>query len=242
MTGEVIRSSKVDGPPLRAGTSRRARPRRREEARADPRGRGLAGPWARDGQDRAEAPGSASTTSIRWSTTTAGSPTRRSSLTRRVPPAPNSWHGQLPGSSIKASIGSSEVMTDNAQELTQNSGGGRTPSKALGARHVFIRPHCPWQNGKVERFNRTLQIEWAYRQAFSVQQRIGLDALAPWLRALQHRASPQRTRGSAADQSACHRRNGRVHLEIAFYEFMAVGLGLFILGLFLHWDFGNVGS
>lgn len=27
---------------------------------------------------------------------------------------------------------------------------------ALGARHKRIRPHCPWQNGKVERFNRTL--------------------------------------------------------------------------------------
>ena len=40
----------------------------------------------------------------------------------------------------------------------------------------------------------------------------------------------------------CHQRDGRVHLEIAVYEFMAVGLGLFILGLFLHWDFGNVGS
>ena len=32
----------------------------------------------------------------------------------------------------------------------------------LGAAHKFIRPHCPWQNGKVERFNRTLQTEWAY--------------------------------------------------------------------------------
>ena len=28
----------------------------------------------------------------------------------------------------------------------------------LGARHVFIRPHCPWQNGKVERLNRTLAL------------------------------------------------------------------------------------
>lgn len=28
-------------------------------------------------------------------------------------------------------------------------------------------PHCPWQNGKVERFNRTLQTEWAYRQVFT---------------------------------------------------------------------------
>ena len=36
----------------------------------------------------------------------------------------------------------------------------------LKASHKFIRPHCPWQNGKVERFNRTLQTEWAYRQVF----------------------------------------------------------------------------
>jgi transposase InsO family protein len=50
----------------------------------------------------------------------------------------------------------------------------------LSARHMFIRPHCPWQNGKVERFNRTLQTEWAYRQAFySNTDRAA--ALAPWL-------------------------------------------------------------
>ena len=37
-----------------------------------------------------------------------------------------------------------------------------------------------WQNGKVERFNRTLQTEWAYRQPFtSNQQRT--EALDPWL-------------------------------------------------------------
>jgi transposase InsO family protein len=50
----------------------------------------------------------------------------------------------------------------------------------LGAKHKFIRPHCPWQNGKVERFNRTLQVEWAYRQVFlSNDDRAA--ALAPWL-------------------------------------------------------------
>ena len=32
-----------------------------------------------------------------------------------------------------------------------------------GITQKFIKPHCPWQNGKVERFNRTLQTEWAYR-------------------------------------------------------------------------------
>lgn len=51
---------------------------------------------------------------------------------------------------------------------------------ALGAKHVFIKPHCPWQNGKVERYNRTLQTEWAYRQVFdSNDDRCA--ALAPWL-------------------------------------------------------------
>ncbi|TFD68569.1 transposase [Cryobacterium gelidum] len=34
----------------------------------------------------------------------------------------------------------------------------------LGAQQRFIKPHCPLTNGKVERFNRTLQAEWAYRQ------------------------------------------------------------------------------
>ena len=51
---------------------------------------------------------------------------------------------------------------------------------ALGARQKFIKPHCPWQNGKVERFNRTLATEWAYRQPFTSNQ-ARHDALAPWL-------------------------------------------------------------
>lgn len=49
----------------------------------------------------------------------------------------------------------------------------------LGARHVFIRPHCPWQNGK-ERYNRTLQVEWAYRQIF-LSNADRTAAPAPWL-------------------------------------------------------------
>lgn len=44
----------------------------------------------------------------------------------------------------------------------------------------FIRPHCPWQNGKVERLNRTLQTEWAYRQVFTSNTERA-EALAPWL-------------------------------------------------------------
>lgn len=71
------------------------------------------------------------------------------------------------------------VMTDNhfSYKLSTDMANAIT---ALGAKHIFIKAHCPWQNGKVERLNRTLQTEWAYRQVFySNQERH--DALAPWL-------------------------------------------------------------
>jgi transposase InsO family protein len=58
------------------------------------------------------------------------------------------------------------VMTDNHWSYTKN----RSLRELLAERdidHVLIKAHCPWQNGKVERFNRTLQIEWAYRRPFT---------------------------------------------------------------------------
>lgn len=71
------------------------------------------------------------------------------------------------------------LMTDNHWSYT-NSNALAAHLVALGAKHVLIRPHCPWQNGKVERFNRTLQAEWAYRQVFhSNAERTA--ALDPWL-------------------------------------------------------------
>lgn len=71
------------------------------------------------------------------------------------------------------------VMTDNA--LAYRHGQAFIDAvAALGARQKFIRPHCPWQNGKVERFNRTLQAEWAYRHVFTSNQ-ARRDALDPWL-------------------------------------------------------------
>ena len=72
-----------------------------------------------------------------------------------------------------------EVISDNAFAY-RHSTEFKDAVASLGARQRFIKPHCPWQNGKVERLNRTLQAEWAYRQAFtSNQQRAA--ALAPWL-------------------------------------------------------------
>jgi transposase InsO family protein len=69
------------------------------------------------------------------------------------------------------------VMTDNAWAYRWSL---REVIGALGARQKFIKPHCPWQNGKVERLNRTLATEWAYRQVF-VSNAERAAALAPWI-------------------------------------------------------------
>lgn len=71
------------------------------------------------------------------------------------------------------------VMTDNHWSYTRS-----TKLAELLERHRIthktIRAHCPWQNGKVERLNRTLQTEWAYRQVFTSNHERA-EALAPWL-------------------------------------------------------------
>jgi len=83
-----------------------------------------------------------------------------------------------------------EVMTDNAFSY-RHSAAWREAMASLGARGLFIKPHCPWQNGKAERFNRTLQAEWAYHQVFtSNEQRT--RAFATWL----ERYNYQRPHGS----------------------------------------------
>jgi transposase InsO family protein len=69
------------------------------------------------------------------------------------------------------------LMTDNAWAY-------RYSLREICAIHEikqkFIRPHCPWQNGKVERLNRTLATEWAYRQVFTSNDD-RTAALAPWI-------------------------------------------------------------
>ena len=72
-----------------------------------------------------------------------------------------------------------EVITDNARNYVL-SRDFQTAIATIGARHLHIKPHCPWQNGKVERFNRTVQVEWAYRQVFNNNDERSA-ALAPWL-------------------------------------------------------------
>jgi transposase InsO family protein len=72
-----------------------------------------------------------------------------------------------------------QVISDNALNYVRSRDFAAALA-ALGAEHLTIKPHCPWQNGKVERFNRTVQTEWAYRQIFTSNTERAA-ALAPWL-------------------------------------------------------------
>lgn len=55
------------------------------------------------------------------------------------------------------------VLTDNGSAYRS-----KTFAQALGdVRHKRTRPYRPQTNGKVERFNRTLEQEWAYALAYA---------------------------------------------------------------------------
>lgn len=71
------------------------------------------------------------------------------------------------------------VLTDNARNYRGCHAFAGAVAE-LGARQKFIRPHCPWTNGKVERFNRTLAREWAYRRPYTSNDERTL-ALSDWL-------------------------------------------------------------
>jgi len=71
------------------------------------------------------------------------------------------------------------VITDNAV-VYRRSHAFRAVIDAHAIIQKFIRPHCPWTNGKVERLNRTLATEWAYARAFTSNAERAA-ALPAWL-------------------------------------------------------------
>jgi transposase InsO family protein len=76
------------------------------------------------------------------------------------------------------------ILTDNAFAY-RKSAAFRCAAAEIGAVQRFIKPHCPWTNGKVERFNRTLQLEWAYRKIYTSNARRAA-ALPGWLKRYNH--------------------------------------------------------
>lgn len=100
-------------------------------------------------------------------------------------------------------------MTDNAWNYT-HSPAFSDVLRPGDIKHLLMRPHCPWQNGKVERFNRTLQTEWAYRTVFdSNDQRT--SGLRPGSTNTTLAAATQHSEG-CLPSAACHEPDGRVHL------------------------------
>ena len=71
------------------------------------------------------------------------------------------------------------VLSDNAKNYRQSHVFHTTASE-LGIRLKFIKPHCPWTNGKAERLNRTLAAEWAYTKPYNTNQQ-RTAALPAWL-------------------------------------------------------------
>lgn len=71
------------------------------------------------------------------------------------------------------------VISDNAFAY-RHSSAFRSVIDAHGITQKFIKPHCPWTNGKVERLNRTLATEWAYAHAWT-SNADRTAALQPWL-------------------------------------------------------------
>lgn len=85
-----------------------------------------------------------------------------------------------------------EVMTDNG-----NGYRSRQFAQALGPTvHRFTKPYQPQQNGKVERFNRTLLEEWAYVRPY-LSEHARTAALAEWLHTYNHHRSHTALAGRA---------------------------------------------
>ena len=59
------------------------------------------------------------------------------------------------------------VMTDNGPGY--RSGELDALLESEGVRHTYTRPYSPWQNGKVERMNRTLAQEWQHGRAWECE-------------------------------------------------------------------------
>jgi len=71
------------------------------------------------------------------------------------------------------------VLTDNAKSYRIGAAWIAACNELRIARR-FIQPGRPWTNGKAERFNRTLQTEWAYAEAWTTNDH-RTAALDSWL-------------------------------------------------------------
>jgi len=70
------------------------------------------------------------------------------------------WFRQQHGVTVR------RVLTDNAMSYRRGNAWAAVCT-ALQVKRRFIKPFCPWTNGKAERFNRTLLTDWAYARPWT---------------------------------------------------------------------------
>ena len=98
------------------------------------------------------------------------------------------------------------VMSDNAKAYT-TSRAFLTALERIGARQILIPPRTPRWNGKVERFIRTLDEEWAHGRIWdSSHQRT--RALSSWMR-YYNRRRPHSSLGDRPPISRVHQDRGQ---------------------------------
>jgi len=92
------------------------------------------------------------------------------------------------------------VMTDNAKAYTSHAFQGAL--RELAARHIPTPPYTPRWNGKLERFNQTLDVEWAHARVWPDSQTRD-KALASFLR-YYNRRRPHTSLGDRPPLSRVH--------------------------------------
>ncbi len=105
------------------------------------------------------------------------------------------------------------IMTDNGSCYRSREFNGMLESE--GVRRKYTRPYSPWQNGKVERMNRTLAQEWQYGRAWASEAGMGRGPARPH-RELQLRPSAQRVWGLAAHVAHRRRKQSIGTQQLAF--------------------------
>ena len=97
------------------------------------------------------------------------------------------------------------VLTDNGSAYRSHA--WRAEHQQLGIRHSRTRPRRPQTNGKVERLNRTLLEEWAYRRLYT-SEKTRRAALSGWLHHYNHHR-PHTALGNLPPISRCTNVSGQ---------------------------------
>jgi transposase InsO family protein len=97
------------------------------------------------------------------------------------------------------------VLTDNGSPYVSHA--WRDEHHRLGIKHSRTRPRRPQTNGKVERLNRTLLAEWAYRRLYTTEK-ARRAALPNWLHKYNHHR-PHTALGNLPPISRCTNVSGQ---------------------------------